>query len=125
MTDRTEFWSRLVRYGPVLALGTVLVWTLLLPDGLHTQFEEERRSSLLVGPSTAPAPNLPGRLDGRSVGSRRGHTNSVAGAKWRALGEQITAGGMSRVPSESEVMFVPEQAVRSVHTPEASENETP
>ena len=99
--DRTEFWSRLVYIGPVLTLAAVLVWTLLLPEGLQAQFEEERRASLLVGPSTAPAPNLPGRLDGRSVGSPPGNTNMVAGSKWRSLGEQITSGGLSRVPTET------------------------
>ena len=101
MTERSKFWSRSVRFGPILVLSCVVLWAYFLPDELRSQFEEEQRSTRLVGPSTAPAPNLPGRLDGRSVGSRRGHANSVVGAKWRALGEQINSGGLSRVPSEA------------------------
>ena len=124
MSERSEFWSRSVRYGPVLFLGGVLVWALLLPDELRSEFREEQRSTRLVGPSTAPAPNLPGRLDGRSVGSRRGHSNSVAGAKWRALGEQINSGGLSRVPSEAELTSLPEPEGRTVPIAEESESET-
>ena len=96
-------WGRVVGLGGLAALILALGVGLWMPGQLREAIEEDRQQSSIRGLEAAPAPNLPGRLDGNSVGTANNVRRAEVVEKWRFVGDSIKSGDMTRVPTELEL----------------------
>ena len=107
MKESQTDWGRSIGW---LGLGGMIgsiVWVGLVPGQLSDELAAERTESLTQGLQAAPAPNMPGRLDGNSVGNANNERRKEVVDKWSLLGDQIKSGSISRIPGESEIEHAP------------------
>jgi hypothetical protein len=81
-----------------------LALTLMLAVGVRStaanKLVEEQEQTRVEGLKAAPAPNLPGRLDGNSVGKASDAHRSAVVDRWTGIGDQVNSGVLTRVPPE-------------------------
>ena len=96
MDDSVARWRRSVEVVGVGGLALVLAFAL----GMTTMVERDLEQAQAEGGGSAPSPNLPGRLDGNSVGkSSDSHRQKVV-ERWTSIGDQVNSGTLTRVPPE-------------------------
>ena len=117
MTEVEKRWGRVVAFGGSGALILALGMAFWLPNELRDGIAEDRHQSSTVGLKAAPAPNLPGRLDGNSVGTANNVRRAEVVEKWRFVGDSITSGAMTRIPSEEELQQMGFQGAPEETTP--------
>jgi hypothetical protein len=103
VTEVEKRWGRLVGMGGTGALVLALGLVFWVPFELRDGIAEDRQQSSTRGLEAAPAPNLPGRLDGNSVGTANNVRRTEVVERWRFVGDSIKSGEMTRVPTEAEL----------------------
>ena len=102
MTEVETRWGRWVGFGGAASMILVLGAVAWLPFELRDGIAEDIQRSSTEGLEAAPAPNLPGRLDGNSVGMANNVRRAEVVERWILVGDRIKSGSMSRIPGDSE-----------------------
>jgi hypothetical protein len=98
--DAKKNWTRVVEWGGLSGFVLALSALFYLPFQLRNEIALDRDLSRTGGLEAAPAPNLPGRLDGNSVGNANNKARKIVVEKWLYVSDKIKTGDISRIPSE-------------------------
>lgn len=100
MSESTGRWRIAVESVGFGGLALILALAIGMSSMVGNELAQEQEQTRVEGLMAAPAPNLPGRLDGNSVGKASDAHRSVVVDRWTGIGDQVNSGVLTRVPPE-------------------------
>lgn len=100
MSESADRWRIAVERIGFGGLALTLVLAIGMSSMVGNELAQEQEQTRAEGLKAAPAPNLPGRLDGNSVGKSSDAHRSVVVDRWTGIGDQVNSGVLTRVPPE-------------------------
>ena len=100
MSESAGRWRIAVESVGLGGLALILEIKIGMSSLVGNELAQEQEQTRVEGLKAAPAPNLPGRLDGNSVGKASDVHRSAVVDRWTGIGDQVNSGVLTRVPPE-------------------------